>query len=45
MTLSLHWLLKACHTPTPLLAINFLFFAVQHIHLAQILMSIDEVLI
>jgi len=44
MTLSLHWLFKATHTPTPLLAINFVFLVVKHIHLAHLLLSTDEVL-
>jgi len=44
MTLSLHWLFKATHTTTQLLAINFVFFVVKNIHLAQLLLSTDEVL-
>jgi hypothetical protein len=44
ITLSLRWLFNATHTTTPLLAINFVFFVVKHIHLAQLLSSTDEVL-
>jgi hypothetical protein len=43
-TQSLHWLFKATHTSTSLLAINFVFFVVKHIHLARLLLSTDEVL-
>jgi len=44
MILSLHWLFKATHTPTSLLAINYVLFAVKHFYLAQLLLSTDEVL-